>query len=96
MASATAEPVSEEKVKEAEELKAQANELFKNQKYNDSIDVYSKALEANPTNAVLYANRSIANLRIENFGYALADANSALECDKTYLKVKPWTEGKTK
>ncbi len=31
--------------------------------------------------------RSIANLRIENFGYALADANKAIENDKSYLKA---------
>ena len=85
-ASAT-EEVSEERIKESDELKAKANDLFKNEKYNDSIDVYTKAIEINPNNAVLYANRSLANLRVESFGYALADANKALECDKTYLKV---------
>ena len=34
-----------------------------------------------------FANRSIANLRLENFGYALADASKAIECDAKYLKA---------
>ena len=41
----------------------------------------------NPKKAVYYANRSIANLRQENFGYALTDAAKAIECDQNYLKA---------
>ena len=79
--------IDESKVKEAEELKAKANENFKQEKFNAAIELYSAAIDLNPTNAVLHANRSIANLRMENFGYALADANKAIECDRTYLKA---------
>lgn len=52
-----------------------------------AIELYSKAIELNPTNAVYYANRSISHLRLENYGYALADASRAIETDKTYLKA---------
>ena len=38
-------------------------------------------------NAVYWANRSIANLRMENFGYALADATKAIVADAKYLKA---------
>ena len=34
-----------------------------------------------------YANRSIANLRLENFGYALNDVSKAIEIDKFYTKA---------
>lgn len=57
------------------------------QVYNSAIDLYTKALEKNPKNAVLYANRSIANLRLENFGYALTDASKAIELDRGYTKA---------
>ena len=43
-------------------------------------------MEANPTNAVYYSNRSLAYLRTECYGYALADATKALEIDKNYIK----------
>lgn len=52
-----------------------------------AIELYSKSIELNPTNAVYYANRSISHLRLENYGYALADASRAIETDKTYLKA---------
>jgi len=71
----------------AEEVKGKANDFFKAEKYPQAIELYSKAIELNPTNAVFYANRSIAYLRSECFGYALADASKAIEVDKSYLKA---------
>jgi serine/threonine-protein phosphatase 5 len=47
--------------------------------------LYSKAIDYFPS-AVLYANRSIAYLRTECFGYALTDASTAIELDKNYVK----------
>lgn len=37
--------------------------------------------------AAYYGNRSFAYIKTEFFGYALADANKALELDNTYVKV---------
>lgn len=59
---------------------------FSAQMYDKAIEMYTKAIEANPTVAVYYGNRSIAHLRTESFGYALADASKSLELDKNYLK----------
>lgn len=36
--------------------------------YDKAIELYSKAIELDPGNAVYYANRSLANLRTESFG----------------------------
>lgn len=74
------------KVSLAERLKEEANEFFKKQMYDKAIDLYSKAIEANPNVAAYYGNRSIAYLKTECFGYALADASKSLELDKNYLK----------
>ena len=56
--------------------------------YNQAIAFYTKAIEANPTVAAYYGNRSFAYLRTECFGYALTDADKALSLDKTYIKVQ--------
>jgi len=77
----------EDVVTRAEAIKGDANERFKAQAYEAAIELYGKALALTPDSAVLHANRSIANLRVENFGYALADANKAIELDKSYLKA---------
>ena len=79
--------VNEEDLSKAEALKVEANQHFKDEEYQQAADLYSAAIELNPNNAVYYANRSIANLRLENFGYALTDASKAIECDSKYLKA---------
>lgn len=55
--------------------------------HNQAITFYTEAINLNPFVAAYYGNRSFAYLRTECFGYALADANKALELDKTYIKV---------
>jgi serine/threonine-protein phosphatase 5 len=47
--------------------------------------MYTKAIEMNPK-ATYYANRSIAYLREEYFGYALQDAIDAIKVEPSYIK----------
>ena len=47
--------------------------------------MYKKAIEICPC-AIYYANRSLAHLREESFGYALQDGIAAVKADPTYLK----------
>lgn len=67
-------------------LKNEGNKLFEAQKYVPAIDKYSEAIALSPNSAVLYANRAFANLRIENFGRAIQDAQKAIDLDKKYVK----------
>ncbi|KOB64459.1 Protein phosphatase 5 [Operophtera brumata] len=78
---------SEEDIKEADILKTEANDFFKRQMYDQAIELYTKAIGKNPNNAVYFANRSISNLRLENFGYALNDASKSIELDRSYTKA---------
>jgi hypothetical protein len=50
---------TEAELTEADGLKSEANKFFKEEKYNDSIELYGKAIELNPVSAVLYANRFV-------------------------------------
>uniref|UniRef100_A0A6Q2XJ05 Serine/threonine-protein phosphatase n=1 Tax=Esox lucius TaxID=8010 RepID=A0A6Q2XJ05_ESOLU len=70
----------------AEKLKEKANNYFKEKDYENAIKFYSEALELNPGNAIYFSNRSLAYLRTECYGYALADATKCLEIDKNYIK----------
>ncbi|XP_039181065.1 serine/threonine-protein phosphatase 5 [Crotalus tigris] len=70
----------------AEALKTQANDYFKAKDYENAVKYYSQAIELNPTNAIYYANRSLAYLRTECYGYALADATKSIDLDKKYIK----------
>ena len=55
--------------------------------FEEAIRYYTKAIELNPTVAVYYGNRSFTHMKMESYGFALSDANKALELDKTYVKV---------
>lgn len=59
---------------------------FSDKDYDNAIKYYTEALELNPSNAIYYSNRSLAYLRTECYGYALADATKALDIDKNYIK----------
>ena len=43
---------------EADTHKKKGNDLFVEKKYDEAIEAYSKAITCDPTNAVLYSNRS--------------------------------------
>jgi len=52
----------------SEELKAQANKKFQENHFNEAIELYTSALEQNPLNHILLANRAFCNIKLENYG----------------------------
>ena len=45
-------------------------------------------MELNPKVPAYYGNRSFCYIKTEYYGYALEDANKAIELDKKYIKVR--------
>ncbi|XP_065894493.1 serine/threonine-protein phosphatase 5-like [Dysidea avara] len=86
MADSSGPSATPEDVAKAEEHKNKANEYFKDKKYVEAVEFYTRAIDLNPSVASYYGNRSIAHLRTEAFGYALQDASKTLELDKNYIK----------
>ncbi|GAQ87925.1 protein phosphatase 5 [Klebsormidium nitens] len=70
----------------AEELKSAANEAFKDHKFAHAVDLYTQALEIRSDNAILYANRAFAHIKLEEYGSAVEDASKAIEIDPLYPK----------
>uniref|UniRef100_A0A8C5M1G9 Serine/threonine-protein phosphatase n=1 Tax=Leptobrachium leishanense TaxID=445787 RepID=A0A8C5M1G9_9ANUR len=70
----------------AEELKEKANEYFRVKDYDRAVQFYTHAIALSPDNAIYYGNRSLAYLRTECYGYALADASRAIQLDAKYIK----------
>ena len=60
---------------QAEQLKAQANKAFSAKDYPEAIKLYSDAIALDPTNNVLYSNRSAAKSGAKDYQGALEDAN---------------------
>lgn len=72
---------------EALKLKDQGNQYLKEQKYDDAIACYSKAIELDNQNAVFYSNRAQVHIKLENYGLAIADCDKALEIDPNMMKA---------
>jgi tetratricopeptide (TPR) repeat protein len=100
--------VDEEKLKEIEEtltedekhvrreeclgLKNEGNAKFKQEEYEQAIEVYTQALNMCPLaypkdRAVLYSNRSAAQMKLGELSVAIEDCSRSIELDPTYIKV---------
>lgn len=62
--------------------------LLSAHKYAQSIELYTQAIERNDRNAVYWANRSFAHLKLEEYGSAIQDASKAIEVDPKYSKAR--------
>eukprot|EP00879_Flechtneria_rotunda_P032836 GHRR01036227.1.p1 GENE.GHRR01036227.1~~GHRR01036227.1.p1 ORF type:complete len:125 (-),score=30.66 GHRR01036227.1:36-410(-) len=58
--------------------------------YGAAVSLYSKAINIDTQNAVYYANRAFAHVKLEEYGSAVADASKAIEVDPSYAKVSAW------
>lgn len=68
-------------------LKDKGNAALQEGKYEDAIKFYTEAITLDPTNHVLYSNRSAAHAKSENYEQALQDA------EKTVALKDDWAKG---
>jgi serine/threonine-protein phosphatase 5 len=80
----------DEQIKQAEDYKLKGNEHLKKNQLELAVQEYTKAIELNIPDkrkiAIYYANRSHANLKMENYGFAMTDGEEAIKADATYAK----------
>lgn len=69
------------------ELKDLGNAALLQKKYDEAIEKYTQAIEADPKQAVFYLNRAQAYIKTECYGLAIEDATSAIEVDPKYTKA---------
>ena len=78
----------------AEELKAKGNDAFKEKRYDEAVECYTKAISAGGLlNHVLFSNRCACFVALKEYGSALADADKCVrlkpDWGKVTLKPKP-------
>lgn len=70
----------------ADKIKAEANLYFNKNEFKKAIELYTQAIQIYPSNAIYYANRSFAYIKLEEYALALEDANRAIQLDPKYIK----------
>ena len=79
-----------EYLKKVEKLKIEGNELVEKNELKSAYNKYTEAINLYvdcPLNAIIYANRSWINLKLDNKSDALEDAKLAIESDPNYMKA---------
>ncbi|KAL7628019.1 Small glutamine-rich tetratricopeptide repeat-containing protein 2 [Parahypoxylon ruwenzoriense] len=82
----TKAPTDEEKA-QAEDLKAKGNRAMASKDYPTAIDLYTRALALNSTNAVYLSNRAAAYSAARDHASARTDAEAAVGIDPKYTKA---------
>ena len=70
----------------ADDFKTLGNRFFIENAFEESIRMFSKAIDLDPAMHALYSNRSGAYLALGSFDRALADAKMCVEMDETWPK----------
>lgn len=70
----------------AEEFKAKGNAAFQAGNNAEAINWFTSAIGSDPTNHILYSNRSAAYCASEQYGKALEDANKVTELKPDWAK----------
>ncbi|OCT55089.1 Serine/threonine-protein phosphatase T [Cladophialophora carrionii] len=68
-------------------LKTKGNQAFAAHDWLSAVDYYTKAIGKYDADPSFYCNRAQANIKLEAYGYAIADATKAIELDKDYIKA---------
>lgn len=71
----------------AEREKIKGNEYYRVGENENALACYSRSIALYPTNAVVHANRAMANLRLNNIEGAEYDCTLALDLDPLYIKA---------
>ncbi|KAF6982430.1 hypothetical protein CFC21_000819 [Triticum aestivum] len=78
--------LNDEPMPDATSEKEQGNEYFKQKKFAEAVECYSRSIALSPT-AVAFANRAMAYLKLRRFEAAENDCTEALNLDDRYVKA---------
>ncbi|KDP22207.1 hypothetical protein JCGZ_26038 [Jatropha curcas] len=71
----------------ASDLEKKVKEAFVDEHFELAADLLTQAIGINPNNAELYADRAQANIKLNNYTEAVADANRAIQLDPSMAKA---------
>jgi len=72
--------------KKAEDFKESGNKAYSAKNYKEAITLYTKAVDADPTNHIYYSNRSASYYGLQNWDLAMKDALKCIELKGDWSK----------
>ncbi|KAI8049225.1 hypothetical protein BDF22DRAFT_700042 [Syncephalis plumigaleata] len=79
--------LTEEDIKQAEDLKNKGNTAVSQKDFKAAIDFYTQAIKINPENAVYYSNRAAAYSQDNRHDMAVTDAQTALKINPQFARA---------
>ena len=70
-----------------EREKQKGNEFFRAGDLDEAVRCYCRSIDADSKNAIAYANRAMAYLKLEKLDKAEFDCTKSLQYDPTYIKA---------
>jgi suppressor of G2 allele of SKP1 len=71
----------------AQEIENKAKEAFFDDDFSLAVDLYSQAIDLDPNNPNLFADRAQAYIKLNSFTEAVSDANKAILLNPTLSKA---------
>lgn len=67
--------------------KEKGNQLFKQGKYDEALECYTRGMDADPYNPILPTNRAACFLKLKKYAVAESDCNLSISLDSKYIKA---------
>ena len=74
-------------MKTAKEWKEEVNRLVQDRKFKEALECYTKAIDLDKSDPVLYSNRSLMHYNLKEYNNAIVDANKALSLNPNHAKA---------
>ena len=72
--------------KKAEDLRLKGNKCMSDKNYAEALLHYTHGIKLDSTSVKLYANRSLAFLKLQQYYYAIEDAKETIKLDPNWFK----------
>ncbi|XP_075073826.1 uncharacterized protein LOC107802321 isoform X2 [Nicotiana tabacum] len=79
--------VTPEAKKKAADAKARGDEAFKRKDYTTAVDAYTQAIDFDPTDGILFSNRSLCWIRLGQAEHALRDGKACRQLRPDWAKA---------